>query len=85
MIELVVFPLVVKVSTTTWVIVTIVKEKVLDKQTHKQLLNNIDNDRLKNYQEFRICFFDVCDFKDFQYEPFFEIGKLEWQESVQCS
>ena len=31
-----VFPLVVKVRTKTWVIVTIVKENVLDKQTNTQ-------------------------------------------------
>ena len=35
-IELVVSPQVVKVWTKTWVIMTIVKENVRDKQTHKQ-------------------------------------------------
>ena len=38
MIELV-FPLVVKVRTKTWVIVTIVKENVLDKQTNSYFIN----------------------------------------------
>ena len=46
-IKLVVFPQVVKVWTKTWVMVTqkylIVQENVPDKQTHKQLLFNIDN------------------------------------------
>ena len=78
MIELVAFPLVVKVWTKTQVIVTIVKENVPDKQIHKQTNSyfiNIDKpwawDQLNLYSQHKqLIVYRV-------YIPQFSIFKVE--------